>query len=309
LNEGSALATNKLVQVEDELRGFTSLHGFSTVLNTSNPFVKSFWVFFFLVLFSALIQNSLENLNDYYQYTVITKIEYVNEYPMKLPAFTLCFFSLNGDSNDFTLNQSLYNCSISGTECDSKDFYSFKTRAGYNNAVMTCNVLNRGRNSTGDLTDIESTRTTGFFSGFILELYLPKDYLIYYYINNAFVKPTVSEIVKYLFPGRACDLILEKTVETKLEYPFNNCWERINLPDTPLVRNLTETNITYRQVNCFEVCFQDFVRNYALEHEIGEDEAREREEVKNYDTEKNCKHLCPLECESTQYKRRQVFLR
>jgi len=39
-----------------------------------------------------------------------------------------------------------------------------------------------------------------------------------------------------------------------------------------------------------------------LEHEIGEDKAKEREEVKNYDTEKNCKHLCPLEFESTQYK-------
>jgi hypothetical protein len=95
---------------------------------------------------------------------------------------------------------------------------------------------------------------------------------------------------------------LEKTVETKLEYPFNNCWDRANLPNTPLVTQLSAANITYRQANCFELCFQDFVQKYALEHKISEAEARGEEKVKNYDTEKNCKQLCPLECESTQYK-------
>jgi len=74
------------------------------------------------------------------------------------------------------------------------------------------------------------------------------------------------------------------------------------LPDTPLVRHLSEANITYRQVNCFELSFQIFVKNYALEHKISEDEARKKEEVQNYDKEKNCNKLCPLECESTQYK-------
>jgi len=299
LHERTAPATNKLAKVKDELRGFTSPHGFSTVLNTSNPFVKGLWVCFFLILFSSLIQNILENLNDYFQYTVITKIEYVNEYPMTLPAFTVCLVSSNAN---FTLNQSLYNCSISGTECDSTDFYSFKTRAGYKNAIMTCYVLNGGRNFTGHLSDIKSTTTTGYFSGFFLMLYLPNNYSIYYYINDAYVKPTPSEIVKFLLPGGISDIILEKTVETKLEFPFNNCWERVNLPDTPLVRQLSAANITYRQVNCFELCFQNFIQKYAREHKIDEDEARLKKEVKNYDKVKNCNHLCPLECESTQYK-------
>jgi len=43
------------------------------------------------------------------------------------------------------------------------------------------------------------------------------------------------------------------------------------------------------------------VQNYALEHGISEDEAREKDEVKDYDKDEDCKHLCPLECESTQY--------
>jgi hypothetical protein len=257
------------------------------------------WVFFFLVLLSGCIQNSLENLNDFFQYTFITKIEYVNEYPMTLPAFTVCLLSLN---TNFTLDMSLYNCSISSTECDIHNFYSYKALTSYNDEIVTCYVLNGGKNSTDHPSEIKSTTTTGFFSGFFMELYLPKDHSIYYYINDAYVKPTKSEIAKYLTSGKISDIILEKTVETKLEYPFNNCWNRVNLPDTPLVRQLSADNITYRQVNCLEVCFQKVVQKYALEHGINEDEARESKKVINYDTEKNCNHLCPLECESTQYK-------
>jgi len=97
---------------------------------------------------------------------------------------------------------------------------------------------------------------------------------------------------------------LEKIVDTKLEYPFNNCWDLVNLPDTSLVRQLSAANLTYRhrQVNCFEICFENFVKGYASVHRISEDEAIEKEEVKNYDRETNCNDLCPLECESTQYK-------
>ena len=248
------------------------------------------------------MQNSRENINDYFQYTVITKIEYVNENPMALPAFTLCLVSSKADSNNLTLDKSLYNCSISGTVCDTKDFYSFELFVSYNNALITCYVLNGGRNSTGHSSDIIATKNTGPFTGFSLAFFLRKDHFFYYYINDAYIKPTTSDNIKFLLPGTSNVIILEKTVETKLEYPFNNCWNLGNMPDTPLVRQLSAGNITYRQVNCFELCFQNFVQNYAWEQGISEDDARGKDEVKNYDEEKDCNHLCPLECESTQYK-------
>jgi len=223
---------------------------------------------------------------------------------MTLPAFTVCFLSLSlkSISNNATLNESLYNCSISGTVCDSNDFYTFESRASYNNAIITCYVLNGGKNSTRHSSEIKSTKTKGPLSGFLLQFFLPKDHSIIYYINDAYVKPTTSEIIKFLAPGTSNVIILDKTVETKLEYPFNNCWNLDNMPDTPLVRQLSAANITYRQVNCFELCFQNFVQNYSLDHKISENEAILKTEVKNFDTEKKCKNLCPLECESTQYK-------
>jgi len=152
------------------------------------------------------------------------------------------------------------------------------------------------------LNKISSAKTPGPTSGFKLQFYLPKDHFFFYFINDAFVKPTTSEINKYFLAGTANDFIFEKGVETKLDYPFNNCWDRINLPDAPLVRQLSAANITYRQVNCFEICFENYVKKYALDHEISEADARLKDEVKNYDREKNCNKLCPLECESTQFR-------
>jgi len=223
---------------------------------------------------------------------------------MKLPAITLCFArSFLSLSTNATLNGSLYGCSIGGTEnCDSTDFYSFKTRTSYSTDILTCYVLNGGKNSSGHLSEIKSARTTGPFSGFELSFHLPNDHFFYYYINDADVEPTSSEIEKFLLPGAYNSLKLEKTVETKLELPFNNCWDRLNLPDSRLVRQLSEANVTYRQVSCFELCFQNFVQNYALEHDISYGELRLKKEVINFDKVKNCNHLCPLECESTQYR-------
>jgi len=304
LRERDRLATNKLDQVTKELRGFTSLHGFSTVLETSSPFVKGLWVFFFLVLFSFLLQNALENIDDFNQYTVITKIENAYDYPMKLPAVTLCLAGLYPNlATNATLAESLFNCTIAGNLCDKNDFYSFETRPSFSlQFSLTCYVLNGGRNSTGHSREIKSTRNTGSNSGVELIFFLPKKHIFFYFINDAFVKPTTSEIIKMISAGTTNHFILEKIVEKKLEYPFNNCWDRNNLPDTPLVRNLSRSNITYRQLNCFELCFQNYIQDYALEHNITEDDARGKEEVKSYDREKNCDHLCPLECESTEYK-------
>jgi len=123
-------------------------------------------VFFFLILFSSLIQNSLENLNDYYQYTVITKIENVNEYPIKLPAVTLCLASLQTGTTNAILEGSLFVCRIGGADCDIRHFYSIETRSTYN--IFTCYVLNGGRNSSGHLIEIKGTRTTGQDSGIAL---------------------------------------------------------------------------------------------------------------------------------------------
>ncbi len=75
--------------------------------------------------------------------------------------------------------------------------------------MLNCYVLNGGRNFSRHSTEIKNTR-------FFFQFYLPKDHLIAYYIDDAFAKPTASEIVKFLLPDTTSIHLLEKTVETKL---------------------------------------------------------------------------------------------
>jgi len=221
---------------------------------------------------------------------------------MKLPAVTLCLASYPSYTSNATLSDALFECKIGETKCDHKDFYSFQTRTSFSNNITTCYVLNGGRNSTGHSSEIKSAKNTGSDSGFVIRFYLPTGHFLFYHINDPYVAPNSNEIEKIFLPGMIDSLKIEKSVETKLEFPFNNCWDRTNLPVIPLVRKLSGDNITYRQVNCFELCFQNFVQKYALDNKMSGDAAREKDEVKNYDKAKNCNNLCPLECESTQYR-------
>jgi len=132
LAETSAIRVNKkLEEVKKELRCFTSLHGFSTVLNTSSPFIKVLWVFLFLVIFSGCIQNTIENLNDYYQYTVIPEIKSVNEFPMLLPAVTICISPKSDYLTNLTLDRALVSCLVGGTECGHEYFFIERIRKFY----------------------------------------------------------------------------------------------------------------------------------------------------------------------------------
>jgi len=133
-----------------------------------------------------------------------------------LPAITVCLFSLSSNTVNSTLDKYLYNCSVNGIVCDTKDFYSFRTRTIFNNFTLNCYVLNGGKNSSYHSSEIKSTRSIGPLSGFFFQFYLPKDHLISYYIGDAYVKPTASEIVKFIIPGTTSVNLLEKTVETKL---------------------------------------------------------------------------------------------
>jgi len=128
---------------------------------------------------------------------------------MTLPAVTLCLASLQSFSTNLTLEETLFYCEIDRVQCDHNDFFSFETRVNYSKSIINCYVLNGGRNSSGHLNKLKSTRTTGPSYGFLLRLYLPRDHYLFYYISDAYVKPTTSEIDKRIIPGTSNDLKLD----------------------------------------------------------------------------------------------------
>jgi len=299
-------------KVEKEVKGFTNIRGYSGVLGTSNPLLKLLWILFFLLLFSAFIQNVYENIYDFFQYTVVTEIKTVNEYPMTFPAITLCLVSLPTFSTDLDPVKSLLYYKFNGIPSKFEDIESFEIRTQfnmlYNSENMTCFVFNGGRNSSGHSIDIKTTKQTGLISGFSFMFYLPKDHFLIYYVNEAKVRPASTELEsnRYILPGSLSYFRLEKSVETKSDYPYSRCKKPEDFPDSAYIRKLSELNITYRQVNCFELCKQAKFREYALEKKINEKDAWNY--FKEFDYMEHCENLCPLECTSTTFSTHGVEL-
>jgi hypothetical protein len=199
---------------------------------------------------------------------------------MTLPAVTFCISSFPNFDTNLTLDQTLFECIIDGIKCDHNDFFPFEIKTNWlnksiNSVDLKCYVLNGGRNSSGHSTDVKSTKDTGFYSGIGAYFFLPKDHFIHYYINDAFVRPTRDEISSNLLilPGNSAMIKLEKTIETKLEFPYSDC--RNSIPNSFFKREFQNLNLTYRRVNCLELCLVN----------VGQ----------------NCEELCPLECKSISY--------
>jgi hypothetical protein len=193
------------------------------------------------------------------------------------------------DSTNLTIDRALIECLVGGTECGHEDFFIFETKLGL------CYVLNGGRNSSSHSVNTKSTKNTGYRSGIDILFFLPKNHFVYFYVNDAQVKPTSLELNNiYALPGGYSNIRMEKSVETKLEFPYSACRDTEKFPDSVYIRQLNESKFTYRQVNCFELCLQDFLKNSSNV---------EAESLSNdFDYTKNCGHLFPLECQSISYR-------
>jgi len=153
-----------------------------------------------------------------------------------------------------------------------------------------CFALNSGRDSSGHLQEIKTTKNTGW--EFWIEFYIPDDYYLIYNIHQPNIRPTKSEISRVIGSGSFNFLELEKTVETKLGLPYNNCTKLNDWQDTYYVRQTKKNNMTYRKVNCIEEC-QDY---------LNEKYPYQNKTLIELSEFNNCYNLCPLECDSTIYK-------
>ncbi len=261
-------------------------------MGTSNPFVKFLWVLFVLVLFGALLQNIIENLSEFTQFTVITLIESASDYPMTLPAITFCFVSYPDYKNNLTLKESLFDCTISLQKCDYTDFFRFEIPVFYyNNAKINCYVLNEGRNSLGQSQEIKQTKLAGIEMLFSFKFYLEKNISLAYYINDALIRPGSTELDNFFEPGKRSFLRMRKHVESKLGPPYNNCSKSVFLPHSEL-----DKKIINRQINCVDECIQKILKNDTyFFFDSGSKEVVSKLESNN------CHETCPMECDSIQY--------
>jgi len=292
---------------------------------------KIFWFGLFILGSVATVFYINQTVSDYFQFTVVTRIQTKYQQPTPFPAISFCPMPNQSNMVPFT-NKSdlkLYKtfCSFNhDLDCDrnfDNYFQSFKTWYGL------CFRFNSGKNMSGHSIPILNSTIGGrddslkikFNSKYPAEFFVwihdpssPPDFERHYNHEGNFNLIKSSE---YNYLG------IQRTVEEKLGLPYNDCFKDLNqFPlNKEIINHLKKNNRSYKQTDCLKRCFEvHYLKdnkcnctNTSLGHvwkdcwTIKENQTQESC-TWNYKANffkksiiNKCKKYCPLECDSTHY--------
>lgn len=125
---------------------------------------------------------------------------------------------------------------------------------------MRCHVFNSGRDSDGSAVNLTSSKFGGVFLGFEMQLSFLNlvNEEVYLYIGDNMIRPTINEYRNILVkPGYNLQISLKKVITERLPMPYNDCFNGLGSPDafdSASYRDTIAAGITYRQLNCLEIC-------------------------------------------------------
>ena len=162
---------------------------------------------------------------------------------------------------------------------------------------MNCYKFNSGKDSLGNFQKLLKTPNLEQGSELRLVMNLTIDTYILYQIKNNSYNPTGAEL-KFLVPNAFVDSTIRKTIDEKLPKPYNPCRsiEFIKTFDSELVKGTIQKHETYRQVNCYDLCYQKYLESLAASKNISLMEAFHN--TSDFNRNNKCDHSCPLECDS-----------
>ena len=275
-----------------------TIHGYSKIMKTANVCRKIFCLLCLIILLSTLVYYIVITLQNYYQYDVVTQIKIKEAEIMTFPAITLCPVIYN---YSVSLNQRPYifeefgsnhlrniflECKFEGRECSIDDFENFTQYWQYEQTGISLNCY-----KFNGKVKFQSKKF-GSYSGLILYFNLAiKDFILYHIGENS-IRPLASELAQNsLNPGKIYLQRIEKSTDNKLPNPYSSCSNDINSKTSPLVKRILDQNITYRKVNCYDLCLNEYaeVLNISMQARYN----------MIFDYQGNCSQNCPLECESS----------
>jgi len=155
------------------------------------------------------------------------------------------------------LNISQINCSYNEADC--MDYLHWYWSIEYGN----CYQFNSGFNWTNQKIDLKSTYRHGKEFGVFIQVYLnnmnkhvilPGSGLIVFIHNSSF-RPTNGVFIKV---GEMTHIQVERTFIQKQPSPYSNCIDLTSY-SSELFDYIVNSNQTYRQADCFELCLQQLI--------------------------------------------------
>lgn len=293
--------------LKKELKALFAINGHSTILGTSNPVKKLFWLISFIVLTITGMLYVHRILESYQMNEVVTQVKEIDVETLTFPAVTLCLttVSKNLRVNSIELETVLTQCYFEyrTDNCTLGDFENIQIYMQFAGKFLSCYKYNGGSNGSKILT----TSHIGSDTGLAVRFDLIKDGYLYYYVGDSNVEPIGAELVNIvrLIDSKYVGVKMKKTVFNKLPKPYSNCTETITAQTSLLASELFEKNITYRQKQCYEICYFRFLNEYAQARHLSLAEATYE---LSFSYKKNCSGFCPLECSSSSYELHVVEL-
>ncbi len=282
--------------IKKELRAFFSINGYSEALGTNSLFKKVFWFVTFSALFASCMVLVNSDFKGFQANDVVTQFKVIDDQNMTFPAITFCIIGFNFRDLNLTsknLNSRLINCSFESKPCDESSYFR-PVQLSFNDQKLDCYSFNSGKNN------LVSARGIGFFSGLNIVSHLSKDEKIAFTVHDNNERPSLFEFndIVEQDDGKFITIEMKKTLETKVPMPYSNCTQNIKSETSHLVKMILQQNITYRQRDCYELCFDKKLQEYAYSQNMTIQEAYSKLRLDYQDI---CLHLFPLECTSNKF--------
>jgi hypothetical protein len=233
-------------------------------------------------------------------------------------------------SLSYSLDESLISCFINGLPtCSSLDFvWSFHPTYG------NCYSFNTGFNSSGNTINLIKLNKPGNIFGFKLQLFIGNPNNIPEFVEKSGYRVIIHNQTYTLSfnegfeisTGVETNLAINRIYETLKPKPYSECihLDTIDSFDSYLYRVIYSSNQTYRQVDCFDLCFQQTVINNCQCYDVGLNKLNGTipclgfhefscltnvwlSFISNDYINKNCIQYCPLECYSINYQITTTF--
>jgi len=229
----------------------------------------------------------------------------------------------------YSLNETLLSCTINTISCSSSDFVW-----SYNPIYGNCYSFNTGFNSSGNSIDLIQISKAGNLNGLKLELFIDNPNNIanfiqksgyHVIIHNKTYKISLNDGYD-ISSGVETNLAVNKIYQTLKPKPHSDCivLNTINSFDSYLYRAIYRLNQTYRQNDCFDLCYQQILIETCQCYTNTLDKLYGTMQCLNF-TQLNCMtniwnkflsddyisnfciQYCPLECYSINYEIKTTF--
>jgi len=235
----------------NEILSASSLAYLLSPFRSKRLLIKIIWSLFLLLFFFVSIHYAILNIIDYLKYETTTSIKTVYEQESEFPTVSICS---KIDSNfeikilDFWFNnENLIN--------------EWKNHIEQYNDVYfgKCYRFNSGLNWTNHPIELKKSKRIGSDEGLWLTLYANTTYdlsdLIILFHNYTENPINIFRKGSIITSGTNNFFLVKRTLDQKLESPFNECFKDINKfqLNKTIIDYLNITNRKYSQVECFKI--------------------------------------------------------